>query len=93
MAIAVNLFPTNYRGMATAFIMMCGRIGGVTGSSVIGIMLNINCAIIFYFFSGIIISKCLVLDLYDSISTIKPPNNFIVLGCAFVFMMVRIKPQ
>lgn len=57
MAIAVNLYPTNYRAMATAFIMMCGRIGGVTGSSVIGLLLDNNCTLIFYLFGGILISK------------------------------------
>lgn len=56
MAIAVNLYPTKYRGMATAFILMCGRIGGVGGSSIIGLMLNINCAVIFYLSSGVLIS-------------------------------------
>lgn len=57
MAVAVNLFPTNYRAMATAFILMCGRIGGVSGSSIIGLLLANNCSLIFYLNSGIIISK------------------------------------
>lgn len=57
MAVAVNLFPTNYRAMATAFIMMCGRIGGVSGSSIVGFLLNNDCTLIFYLFSGFLISK------------------------------------
>lgn len=67
MAIAVNLYPTNYRGMATAFILMCGRIGGVSGSSIIGLMLNINCAIIFYLSSGVLISMHSFIDICFSI--------------------------
>lgn len=31
LAVAVNLFPTSYRGMATSFILMFGRIGGFSG--------------------------------------------------------------
>lgn len=58
MAIAVNLYPTNYRAMATAFIMMCGRIGGVSGSSIVGLLLDNNCPLIFYLFGGILMSKC-----------------------------------
>lgn len=57
MAVAVSLFPTNYRAMATAFILMCGRIGSVTGSSMIGILLNINCDLIFYLGGGMVICK------------------------------------
>lgn len=57
MAVAVNLYPTNYRAMGTAFILMCGRIGGVSGSSLVGLLLLNNCTLIFYLFSGIIISK------------------------------------
>lgn len=56
MAVAVNLFPTNYRAMATSFILMCGRIGGVIGSNIVGVLLENFCPWIFYLFAGIIIS-------------------------------------
>lgn len=36
---------------------MCGRIGGVSGSSIIGLLLDNNCTLIFYMFGGIAISK------------------------------------
>ena len=55
-AVAVTLFPTNYRCMATALIMIFGRIGGVSGSSIVGLLLNNNCTLIFYLFSGMLIS-------------------------------------
>lgn len=57
MAVAVNLFPTNVRAMSTAFIMMCGRVGGVSGSSIIGLLLTNHCSIIFYLFGGVLISE------------------------------------
>lgn len=69
MAVAVNLYPTNYRAMGTAFIMMCGRIGGVSGSSLVGLLLVHNCTLIFYLFSGVLIS------------------------CALVLILIKIKPQ
>lgn len=58
MAVAVNLYPTNYRAMAVAFIIMFGRIGSVSGSSLVGFLLSNNCTLIFYLFGGIQISEC-----------------------------------
>lgn len=58
MAVAVSLFPTNYRAMATALILMCGRIGGVSGSSLVGLLLNHKCSLIFYLNGVILMSKC-----------------------------------
>lgn len=55
-AVAINLYPTQYRAMATSFIFMCGRIGGVTGSNLIGALLENHCSLIFYLFGGILIS-------------------------------------
>lgn len=69
MSLAVNLYPTQYRAMGTAFILMCGRIGGVSGSSLVGLLLVYNCTLIFYLFSGVLIS------------------------CALVLILVKIKPQ
>lgn len=58
MAIAVNLYPTNNRGMATSFIMLFGRIGSMAGSNFIGFMLLNYCTLIFYLYGGFLISKC-----------------------------------
>lgn len=59
MAVAVNLYPTNYRAMATAFTMIFGRIGSMSGSSIIGFLLENHCTLIFYLYGGILISKCM----------------------------------
>lgn len=56
MAVAVNLYPTAYRAMATSIILMCGRIGGVAGSVVIGAALENYCSSIFYFSGAFIMS-------------------------------------
>lgn len=58
--------------MATAFIMMCGRIGGVSGSSIVGLLLDNNCTLIFYLFGGILISK----------------RHFTVYGVSFHWIMI-----
>lgn len=93
MAIAVNLYPTNYRAMATAFIMMCGRIGGVSGSSIIGLLLDNNCTLIFYIFGGILISK--YTSTVMNSTNANSPNfcTFFQTGCAIVFMMIDIKSR
>lgn len=57
MAVAVNLYPTNYRSMATSFIMLFGRLGSSSGSSIIGLLLQDYCTTIFYVFGGTLISK------------------------------------
>lgn len=59
MAVAVNAYPTNYRAMATSFIMMAGRIGSVSGSNFIGLMLGNYCTWVFYVFGGLLVSKCI----------------------------------
>lgn len=58
MAVAVNAYPTNYRAMATSFIILFGRLGSANGSSVIGLLLQNHCTLIFYVFGGVLISKC-----------------------------------
>lgn len=60
MAVAVNLFPTNYKGMATAFILMCGRLGGFAGSNLVGILLAGTCTSIFYVNGGLLLSKNII---------------------------------
>lgn len=57
MAVAVNIYPTNCRSIATSFIMVFGRLGSANGSSVIGLMLHHHCTLIFYVFGGVLISK------------------------------------
>lgn len=97
MAVAVNLYPTNYRAMATAFIMMFGRIGGVSGSSIIGLLLEHHCPSIFYLFGGTLISKCYAFDLNrHKIEIFKSAcKQFytLILGCAVVFVLVEIKSR
>lgn len=56
MAVAVNLFPTNYKGMATASILLCGRLGGFSGSNLVGMLLSGMCTSIFYVNGGLLIS-------------------------------------
>lgn len=57
MAVAVNLYPTAYRSMAVSVILMCGRIGGVAGSVVIGAALENYCSSIFYCSGTFLISE------------------------------------
>lgn len=96
MAVAVNLYPTNCRAMATSFIMMAGRLGSVSGSNFIGFMLENYCTWIFYVFGGILISKWFfeiwIIIYYEKESF---DTLFLIhcLGCALVFMMVKIKSQ
>lgn len=59
MAVSIGLYPTQYRATATSFIYMCGRLGGVLGSNLVGILLVNNCEMIFYSFSVILFSKFL----------------------------------
>lgn len=66
MAIAITLYPTQYRATATSFIFMCGRLGAVLGSNLVGIMLVDNCEMIFYSFSVIIFSKFTTTNRYQS---------------------------
>lgn len=57
MAVAVSLYPTQYRATATSFIFMCGRLGGVAGTNIVGLLLENNCPMIFYLLSGVLISE------------------------------------
>lgn len=62
-AISVNLYPTKIRAMATCFIFMFGRIGGLVGSNLIGVFLEDSCSSIFYVFSALTLSKLTSQDL------------------------------
>lgn len=57
LAVGVNLFPINYRGMATSFILMFGRLGGFAGGTIVGALLEYNCSSIFYLHGTLLISK------------------------------------
>ncbi|XP_037050123.1 synaptic vesicle glycoprotein 2B-like [Bradysia coprophila] len=46
-AVAVDLFPTHYKGMALCLVMMFGRIGAVVGSNFVGALLDGECSAIF----------------------------------------------
>lgn len=92
-AVSVNLYPTNYRAMAVAFTMIFGRLGSVSGSSIIGFLLQDHCSLIFYIYGGVLISNY-PLNLSQSVSKMNFESwLFSLLGCALVFMMIKIKPQ
>lgn len=57
LAVGINLFNIQNRGMATAFILMNARIGGFAGSSMIGLLLANMCSVIFYMYGALLISK------------------------------------
>lgn len=57
MAVAVNLYPTNYCGMATSFMQLIGRMGTFTYSNVVGMLLVKSCSSIFYLNGALAISK------------------------------------
>lgn len=63
MAVAVNLYPTHYRAMATSFILTSGRIGGAFGTNMVGLLLEDNCILIFYL-GGLI----LICELFSDLS-------------------------
>lgn len=46
-----------HRAMATCLILMFGRIGGVGGSNFVGLLLDVNCDLIFFLYSGLILSE------------------------------------
>lgn len=69
---------------------MCGRIGGVSGSSIVGLLLDNNCTLILYTFSGVAISK---FDVKSRFWIQKIELSSFVLVCALVFMMIKIKSQ
>lgn len=56
MAVAVNLYPTNYRGMATSFTQLIGQIGVFTFSNLVGLLLAKSCPTIFYLNGALAIS-------------------------------------
>ncbi|XP_055303779.1 uncharacterized protein LOC129569193 [Sitodiplosis mosellana] len=59
-AISVGLFPTNVRAMATCFIYAFGRIGGLVGTNLVGVLVEHNCNLIFNVFGGLTLSCAFV---------------------------------
>lgn len=57
MSVAVNLYPTKHRGMATSFMQLIGRIGTFTYGNVVGLLLANSCASIFYLNGALVASK------------------------------------
>lgn len=56
-ATAVDLFPTNLRGMAISMSILIGRMGTVTGANALGFLLNLNCGVTFYGAAALIIGE------------------------------------
>ncbi|CAH2076849.1 unnamed protein product, partial [Iphiclides podalirius] len=54
-AYAVEIFPTQLRGMAVSLSMMIGRCGSILGANVAGLLLNAACSATFYMFGGLLI--------------------------------------
>ncbi|CAB3248052.1 unnamed protein product [Arctia plantaginis] len=61
-AYAVDIFPTNLRGMAVSLSMMVGRMGSIFGTNVAGVLINAVCEVTFYFFGGLLL-LCSLLSL------------------------------
>lgn len=57
--VAVNLFPTNYRSVATSIIITVGRIGAASGNILVALLLENYCTSIFYICGGALISMFL----------------------------------
>lgn len=61
-AIVVDIYPTNLRAMAMCISLMMGRIGSVTGSNVLGALIDTHCAAALHTSAGaLIIAGCLSL--------------------------------
>ncbi|XP_044727471.1 organic cation/carnitine transporter 7-like [Chrysoperla carnea] len=56
-----DMYPTKYRAMAISVSFMIGRIGSVTGSNVMGFMLDYNCNVAFYT-PGVILLGCALIS-------------------------------
>ncbi|KAJ6635070.1 Synaptic vesicle glycoprotein 2B [Pseudolycoriella hygida] len=54
-AVASDLFPTHYKGMALSLIIMFARLGAVTGGNVVGALLFKQCNAIFYSIAAILL--------------------------------------
>lgn len=94
LAVGVNLFPTNYRGMGTSFVMLCGRVGGFSGSILIGLLLADMCSVIFYLYGALLISEnnisyCLIIIQNSEAPVYTIRVFFLILGCIFIFISIK----
>ncbi|EAT35248.1 AAEL012574-PA [Aedes aegypti] len=62
-AITVDLFPTNLRAMAVCMSSMFGRLGGVIGSNLFGLLLESQCELTFAI-PGILLITCGLLSFF-----------------------------
>lgn len=85
-AISVSLFPTNVRAMATCFIFMFGRVGGLSGGNLVGALIETNCSVIFYVYGGLSLGIFFLICHSNERKTI---NNIIISVCAFVFLLIN----
>ncbi|XP_065365581.1 synaptic vesicle glycoprotein 2B-like [Calliphora vicina] len=59
-AIVVDIYPTNLRAMAVCISLMLGRIGSVSGSYIMGALIETHCELAFYSSSfALILAGCL----------------------------------
>ncbi|XP_037805448.1 synaptic vesicle glycoprotein 2B-like [Lucilia sericata] len=59
-AIVVDIYPTNLRAMAVCISLMLGRIGSVSGSYIMGALIESHCELAFYTSSfALILAGCL----------------------------------
>lgn len=55
-SVAVDLFPTQLRGMAISVTVLIGRMGTVTGANAIGFILDMNCEATFYGLAAMLVA-------------------------------------
>ncbi|XP_046802056.1 synaptic vesicle glycoprotein 2C-like [Lucilia cuprina] len=74
-AVVVDIYPTNLRAMAVCISLMLGRIGSVSGSYVLGALIECHCELAFYTSSfALIMAGCLGF-LMPKTQDNKKPNN------------------
>lgn len=88
-AISVNLYPTNVRAMATCFIYMFGRVGGLAGGNLIGFFVENHCNSIFYTFGVLSLGKAFISISFKILFTIEHIKFEFISVCAFVFLLIR----
>ncbi|KAM7350331.1 uncharacterized protein ACRADG_008940 [Cochliomyia hominivorax] len=75
-AIVVDIYPTNLRAMAVCISLMLGRIGSVSGSYVMGALIETHCELAFYTSSfALILAGCLGFLMPKTQEIKKPIDN------------------
>ncbi|KAJ4439687.1 hypothetical protein ANN_07815 [Periplaneta americana] len=62
-SILVDIFPTHLRAMAVCVSMLMGRVGTVVSSIILGILLEVNCILVFIALGGVLVG-CGVLGFF-----------------------------